>query len=148
MANSIEGRYPFLDHRVVEFAARLAPNMKMKVLDQKHLLKMAAGTLIPPSIRRRHKQPYRAPEGKSFFGPAGCYIHDLLAPARLQRDGIFQAEAVSALLRKFSSGHASSTRDNMALVAILSTQVLIDQLIRPQAVIAGSDRDPALPGAA
>ena len=41
MAHSVEGRYPFLDHRVVEFAAKLPSNVKMKVLDQKHLLKRA-----------------------------------------------------------------------------------------------------------
>lgn len=147
MANSIEGRYPFLDYRVVEFATKLSPNMKMKVLDQKHLLKKAAGDLIPASIRKRHKQPYRAPEGKTFFGPAGSYIHDLLSPARIQEDGIFHAGAVTALLRKFSSGAVSSARDNMALVAILSTQVLIDQLLR-QSVVGGTDRNPALAGAA
>lgn len=127
MAHGIEGRYPFLDHRVMAFAAKLPPNLKMKVLDEKHLLKMSAAGLIPESIRKRHKQPYRAPDGKSFLGPAGSYMYDLLSPAVIRRHGIFNPQSVVALLAKFQSGHASGARDNMALVAILSTQLLLEQ---------------------
>src|SRR5262249_44304712 len=47
MAHSIEGRYPFLDHRVVQFAASLPPKLKMKVLDEKYLLKKAVNGLVP-----------------------------------------------------------------------------------------------------
>jgi asparagine synthase (glutamine-hydrolysing) len=127
MAHAVEGRYPFLDHRVVEFAAKLPPNLKMKVLDQKHLLKQAAAGLIPESIRRRHKQPYRAPDGKSFFGSAGSYVEDLLSPGAIRRGGIFNEQAVTSLLGKFKAGRASGIRDNMALVSILSTQLLREQ---------------------
>src|SRR5574341_651845 len=74
MAHAVEGRYPFLDHRVVEFAAKLPIKLKMKVLDQKHLLTQAVKGLIPESIRTRHKQPYRAPDGRSFFGHNGSYV--------------------------------------------------------------------------
>ena len=69
MAHSVEGRYPFLDYRVVEFVAKLPPNLKMKVLNQKHLLKRAFAGLIPESITHRPKQPYRAPEGRVFLAP-------------------------------------------------------------------------------
>ncbi len=134
MANSIEGRYPFLDYRVVQFAAKLPPRLKMKVLDQKHLLKKAANGLIPQSIQKRHKQPYRAPDGKSFFGSAGSYIHDMLSPDRVQRDGIFHPQAVAALLGKFRDGRASSVKDNMALIGILSTQILLDEFMNRRSV--------------
>jgi asparagine synthase (glutamine-hydrolysing) len=146
MANSVEWRYPFLDYRFIEFSAKLTPNLKMKVLDQKHLLKRAAGGLIPPSIQKRHKQPYRAPEGKSFFGATGSYIQEMLSPDRIQRDGVFQPQAVSALLAKFSSGRASSTRDNMALVSILSTEILIDQFIRQQPALGPANEITMLTG--
>jgi len=129
MAHSVEGRYPFLDHRVVEFAAKLPPRLKMKVLDQKHLLKRAATGLIPESIRQRHKQPYRAPEGRSFLGPKGQYIEEMLSPENIRRDGIFDPHAVAALLNKFMCGNATSTRDNMALVGILSTEILLERFI-------------------
>src|SRR5208337_4832697 len=102
MAHSVEGRYPFLDYRVVEFAAKLSPNLKMKVLDQKHLLKLASDGLIPASIRGRPKQPYRAPDGKSFFTSVMQeYASELLSARALRQNGIFDASAVSALVSKF-----------------------------------------------
>jgi asparagine synthase (glutamine-hydrolysing) len=129
MAHGVEGRYPFLDHRVVEFAAALPPTLKMKVLDQKHLLKQAARGLIPESIRKRPKQPYRAPDGKSFAGPAGGYVSTMLSPEKIRQGGIFHPQTVGALLSKFKSGRATSTGDNMALVGIVSTEVLLDRFI-------------------
>ncbi|MGC2794563.1 MAG: asparagine synthase C-terminal domain-containing protein, partial [Candidatus Sulfotelmatobacter sp.] len=130
MAHSVEGRYPFLDYRVVEFAAKLPPNLKMKVLDQKHLLKRAVDGLIPQAIVRRPKQPYRAPDGKSFFGATPVdYVEELLSPTAIQKNGLFDARAVTALVSKFKSGRASGVKDNMAVVGVLSTQLLVDQFI-------------------
>jgi asparagine synthase (glutamine-hydrolysing) len=130
MAHSVEGRYPFLDHRVVEFAAKLPSNLKMKVLDQKHLLKRAFAGLIPESITRRPKQPYRAPDGKCFFGAAPVdYAEELLSPSAIRRSGIFDALAVTALVNKFKNRRARSVKDNMAMVGVLSTQLLVHQFI-------------------
>ena len=130
MAHSVEGRYPFLDYRVVEFAAKLPPNLKMKVLDQKHLLKRAVGGLIPESIVRRPKQPYRAPDGKCFFGAnAEDYVGELLSPDAVRQNGIFDAGAVAILASKFRSGRTTSVKDNMAMVGVLSTQLLVQQFI-------------------
>jgi asparagine synthase (glutamine-hydrolysing) len=126
MAHSVEGRYPFLDHRVVEFASKLSPALKMKVLDQKYLLKRAVGGMIPERIRTRYKQPYRAPDGKSFFrAPDGCL--DMLSDDRVRNRGIFDPKAVSALVKKFASGRETSVKDNMAFVGILSTEILLDR---------------------
>jgi asparagine synthase (glutamine-hydrolysing) len=131
MAHAVEGRYPFLDHRVVAFAARLPVGLKMKVLDQKYLLKQAVRGLIPESIRTRQKQPYRAPDGVSFFaGKKDTYAADLLSTARISRDGIFDPKATEALVTKFRSARETSMKDNMALMGILSTTVLIDRFMR------------------
>jgi asparagine synthase (glutamine-hydrolysing) len=133
MAHSVEGRYPFLDHRVVDFASKLPPNLKMKVLDEKYLLKRATAGRIPSSITKRSKQPYRAPDGKCFFGPhAPDYVEELLSDAALRRTGIFDAHAVTTLVNKFKAGRASSTRDNMALIGILSTQLLLHEFSSQQ----------------
>jgi len=142
MAHSVEARYPFLDYRVIEFAARLAPTLKMKVLDQKHLLKQASRGLIPDSIRKRPKQPYRAPEGNSFFTPSQRYVEQLLSPERIQEDGIFNPQAVQALVTKFKNGRASSTKDNMSLVSVLSTQILADQFLSSSGKGSHTDRRP------
>jgi asparagine synthase (glutamine-hydrolysing) len=130
MAHSVEGRFPFLDHRVVEFAARLPVSLKMKVLNEKYLLKRCAAGLIPASIAKRHKQPYRAPEACSFLQPAAReYLGALLSPEQIRRDGIFDASAVAMLQAKFQKGAAIGIKDNMGLVGVLSTQLLIHQFI-------------------
>lgn len=130
MAHSVECRHPFLDPRVVAFASELPSTLKMKVLNEKYLLKQTARGLIPASIRTRAKQPYRAPGGAAFFGSRrDDYVDDLLSPSRVKRDGIFRPEAVSALVKKFDQGKATSAKDDMALVGILSTQLLVDRFI-------------------
>jgi asparagine synthase (glutamine-hydrolysing) len=130
MAHSVEGRYPFLDYRMVEFAAKLPAKLKMKVLDQKHLLKQAFSGSIPDSIARRPKQPYRAPDGKCFFGTSAAdYAEELLSPEAIRQNGIFNAQAVTGLVQKFKNGRASSVKDNMAMVGVLSTQLLVHQFI-------------------
>ena len=129
MAHSVEGRYPFLDYRVVEFAAKLPPHLKMKVLDQKHLLKRAASGLVPQSILKRPKQPYRAPDGASFFSNRTDYAEDMLSEDCVKDFGVFDARSVTALTAKFKNGRASGVKDNMALVGVLSTQLLLDQFV-------------------
>ncbi len=131
MAHSVEARFPFLDHRVVEFAAGIPPRLKMRVLNEKYLLKRCAAGLVPPSVRERPKQPYRAPEGKCFFGGARLeYVEELLSPERIAHDGIFNPVTVNKLVAKFRDGRAVGIKDNMALVGVLSTQLVADQFVR------------------
>jgi asparagine synthase (glutamine-hydrolysing) len=128
MAHSVEGRFPFLDHRVVDFASKLPSEMKMKVLNEKFLLKRAARNLIPESIRLRSKQPYRAPEANCFFRPKRAeYLDDLLSPKRIEQQGLFHPQAVARLIHKFETGAAIGTKDNMALVGIVSTALLQEE---------------------
>ncbi|WP_109484754.1 asparagine synthase (glutamine-hydrolyzing) [Occallatibacter savannae] len=128
MAHGVEGRFPFLDHRVVDFAAKLPPNLKMKGLREKYLLKRACAEDVPASILKRTKQPYRAPDGKCFFGAdAPEYVEQCLSHRAVRDGGVFDANAVGVLKAKFQSGRQVSTRDNMALVGVLSTQLLLNQ---------------------
>ena len=130
MAHSVEGRFPFLDYRVTEFASRLPARLRMKVLDEKYLLKRAARGLVPETILRRFKQPYRAPEAASFFGPnQPDYLRELLSEESIARADLFQPRAVAQLVRKFENGTAIGVKDNMALVGILSTQLLVQRFI-------------------
>jgi asparagine synthase (glutamine-hydrolysing) len=134
MANSVEGRYPFLDYRVVEFCTRLPAHLKMKVLNEKYLLKRTFRNLIPEAITRRHKQPYRAPDAASFFDPEiggerEEYVRDLLSPERIERDGIFDSREVAKVVEKARRGQTTGFLTNAALVGIISTQLLVDQFI-------------------
>jgi asparagine synthase (glutamine-hydrolysing) len=130
MASSVEGRFPFLDHRVIEFANRLPPKLKMKALNEKYLLKKAMGGYVPDAIVNRHKQPYRAPDIPSFFsGAPPAYVEEALSESALVRSGLFDAKRVQMLVKKIRLGRAIGYKDNMALVGILSTQVWHDLYI-------------------
>lgn len=135
MAASIEARFPFLDHRVIEFACRLPPRLKLRGLYEKVLLKRAFGRELPASITRRSKQPYRAPDSACFFehGAARPWVADLLAPSSLERAGLFEPAAVAKLLEKCRAGRAVGFGDNMAFVGILSTTLLQRQHIEGSA---------------
>jgi asparagine synthase (glutamine-hydrolysing) len=134
MAHSVEGRFPFLDPDVVEFANALPASYKLHVLDEKHILKRAARGLVPQAILERPKQPYRAPDALSFVGPdTPGYVDDLLSPAAVRAASLFRPEAVAGLLAKCraKAGEGQfSNADNMAFVGVLSSQLLWDRLIR------------------
>jgi asparagine synthase (glutamine-hydrolysing) len=132
MGNSVEGRFPFLDYRVIEFASSLPPQLKMKVLNEKYLLKRAVAGLVPDTIRRRKKQPYRAPDSASFMTAQNHligYASELLSSRALGDSGMFNSDAVARLVTKARQGQIAGAKDNMALVGILSTQLLVDQFI-------------------
>jgi asparagine synthase (glutamine-hydrolysing) len=124
MANSVEGRFPFLDHRVIEFANQLHPNLKMKVLNEKYILKQAMQKELPETILKRYKQPYRAPDIPAFLnGDFRDYVQDMMAPETVRRYGYFDDKKVAMLMRKILAGRSIGYKDNMAFVGILSTQV-------------------------
>ena len=125
MASGVECRFPYLDHRLIEFAAQLPPRLKMKVLREKYLLKELARGYLPAEIVNRHKQPYRAPDIAAFFnqGVASDYVNELLSPNTLKEYGYFDPAKVGRLLEKIRQGRVIGQKDNMAFVSVLSTQV-------------------------
>ncbi len=130
MGNSVEGRYPFLDHRVVEFAFRVPPRFRLNGLEEKFILKQAAQNVIPRELIERPKQPYRAPISRCFWGDRPLeYVAELLSETAIRQAGYFDPVKVSRLAAKCrqQKGDLLSERENMALVGILSTQ-LVDHL--------------------
>ena len=124
MANSVEGRFPFLDHRVIEFANKLHPKFKMRALNEKYLLKKAMWDDLPQNIVKRFKQPYRAPNIPAFFGTKkNEQLMHLLSKEKISEFGYFDSKKVKQLLRKIEKGRAIGNKDNMALIGILSTQI-------------------------
>ncbi|MBN2294335.1 MAG: asparagine synthase C-terminal domain-containing protein, partial [Pirellulales bacterium] len=131
MANSVEGRFPFLDHNVVEFCAELAPRLKLNGLNEKFILKKAVADLLPESIWRRSKQPYRAPIHASFFpdGKLLDWVADVLSPASIASAGFFDPRSVAGLVQKVTRGGSLGETDNMALAGVLSTQLINQRFV-------------------
>ena len=134
MAHSVEGRFPFLDPNVVRLANSLPDEYKLRVLDEKHVLKRAGEGLVPRSILARKKQPYRAPDALSFLASgAPGWIAEVLSEPAIADCGVFDPDLVRQLWQKCRArgGEAQlSNTDNMAVVGVLSTQLLHDQLVR------------------
>ena len=127
MGHSVEGRFPYLDHRVVEFACRVPPKYRLNGLKEKFILRESAKDLIPPELAQRPKQPYRAPISRCFLGDdSPDYVEELLSERAIRETGYFHPSRVAMLLQKCrrQEGHLLSERENMALIGILSTQLL------------------------
>ena len=128
MANSVEGRFPFLDRRLAALAESLPPEHKLRVLNEKFVLKRAAAGLVPDSILSRTKQPYRAPDALSFAtDTAAEWIEEVAGSRALEAAGVFEPTAARRLIQKCRARAAAgqfSNADNMGVVAVLSTQLV------------------------
>jgi len=125
MAHSVEGRYPFLDPRVVDFSLGLPAYFKMQGLREKAVLKRAMQGLLPAETINRYKQPYRAPIRTVFFGEdSPKYVAECLSPQKLKEGGYFNPKTVSALGAKCGGSGRVSETEEMALAGILSVQLL------------------------
>ena len=129
MANSVELRLPFLDYRVIDFAARMPAKWKIRGLREKYILKKAFQGRVPDSILKRPKQPYRAPISQAFFN--GNNPDNLINPERLGKSGLFNHQKVMNLFGKYQNQAQArpSEVQNMAVVGILSTQLLYEQFV-------------------
>jgi asparagine synthase (glutamine-hydrolysing) len=130
MANSVEGRYPFLDYRVIEFCNMLPADLKLNSLNEKFLLKKLMLNKIPDSIIKRSKQAYRAPVKSAFFlNKPPSYIKEILAPDFFRKAGIFDYNSISVLLQKIEKTGNSSEVEDMVLASLISTHLLYMQFI-------------------
>ncbi len=132
MGSGVEGRFPFLDHRVAEFAARLPSRLRLRGLQEKYLLRKAVGGMLPVGIAKRTKRPYRAPLLRPFLqAGAPDWVTAMLDPANVAASGLFDAQQVGALAakaaRRLESGNSEA--DEMALTGVLSTLLLKQQLV-------------------
>jgi asparagine synthase (glutamine-hydrolysing) len=121
---------------VIEFASRLHPEMKIRGLNEKFILKRAMRGLLPSSVLDRVKQPYRSPDATSFLGGPDlpAYVRELLSPECLRSRGYFDPNAVTKLVEKCRAGRGIGFADNMALTGILSTMLLDETFIRGRTV--------------
>ena len=130
LAHGVEARYPFLDPRVFEFAARLPTGSRLRGLREKAILRRWARAVVPPVVQQRAKQPYRAPDVPAFFTDRQpAYVSELLDAPSIARTGLFEPAAVQGLVRRCRAGNAVGFRESQALVGILSTELWHRQFI-------------------
>ncbi len=143
MANSVEGRYPFLDRRVQELLAKVPPKFKTRWNTDKLLLRRAMANRLPAEVIKRRKKPFLAPFGTPFVGETATeLIRDLLSPRMLKEYGYFDPRKVASITAsveamdarpaptkavdplKFNRTTLTDTLHGMAMAFVVSTQIL------------------------
>ena len=104
MAHSLEARSPFLDHRVIEFAASLPAELKLKGRETKHLLKHTLGDFLPREILFRKKMGFGVPIDRWLRRELKEMAHDMLLDKTAAGRGYFNTAAVQTLLSEHLSG--------------------------------------------
>ena len=143
MRHSVEGRFPYLDHRVAEVAARLPSRLRLLGLREKIGLRKVAAKLVPHEIHARKKWPYRAPiAGPLITTKQGRALLELLEPSHVDAVGLFDSRAVSALAAKVVQQEAGkvSEVDEMALMGAVSAMLLHELYVAGR-----SSNGPAVP---
>ena len=102
LANSVEGRYPFLDINLIEFCREIPPDLKLNHFNEKYILKKTAEGLVPPEIINREKFGFRAPGSPYLLQQGIEWINDLLSYERIKRQGYFNPDVVERLKAQYS----------------------------------------------
>ncbi len=141
MGHSVEGRFPFLDYRIIEFASSIPPQYKLNLLNEKYILKKAFAELIPSEVLNRAKKPYRAPISPCFSESTNNLSSLMLCDDALECSGLFDIDSVRLLRQKAnSSATGLSEVDEMTVAAIVSTQLLYHHFITELVPSLGSDK--------
>ncbi len=110
MAASIESRVPFLDHKLVEFAAALPTSMKLRGLQTKYILRRAMRGRLPAQILSRKKMGFPVPVGKWLRGRFTHIVDEYVLGDRARERGVFEGEYVSELVRRHKAGEDHTER--------------------------------------
>ncbi|HKO45973.1 MAG TPA: asparagine synthase (glutamine-hydrolyzing) [Pyrinomonadaceae bacterium] len=110
MAASIESRVPFLDHKLVEFTARLPERMKIRGGITKFILRESMKGILPDSILKRPKMGFPVPVGAWFRGPFKNVIDEYVLSDRALERGIFDPAFVRSLVKRHDAGQDHSER--------------------------------------
>lgn len=127
MATSLEGRLPFLDHRLVELAFQIPSALKIRGFATKQILKQAVADLIPAEVLRRPKHGFAVPTDPWFRGELSGYAREILLDERTRQRGWFNLAVVERLWNEHRAGrHAWDTQLWLLLVFELWQRVTID----------------------
>ena len=136
-AHGVEGRFPYLDHHVIEFLAGMPESFRLRGLQDKAILREAFREDLPAGICERPKFAFRAPELSVFLADPDGMVAEHLDPAEVAEAGVFDPAAVAKFRQRLARTPTErySTRDNLAFVQLLSTQLLHAQFVRNFAIV-------------
>lgn len=129
MANSVEIRVPFLDHRLIELMSKVNPEFKINGLNEKFILKEVLKEKLPLSILKRQKNPYRAPIKDGLINADSELVKRYLSESKLKKYGLFDVNKVELFLKKICKVDRISEIDGMTLIGLISTEIIYDKFI-------------------
>ena len=130
MANSVELRVPFLDHEVLEFAAQLPRNQKVRGLQMKYLLKKSLRKRVPDPILKRRKAGFPVPYEKWLRTDLKCFVNDVLRDQKSSNRGYFEARALGDLLDRNAAGVGNSKEVFSFLILELWHRIFVDHQVQ------------------
>jgi asparagine synthase (glutamine-hydrolysing) len=129
MAHGVEGRFPFLDHHLFDFAAALPTGSRLCGLKDKEILRRWSSKILAPTLKQGRKKPYRFDAPRLFGENAPEWVSDHLTPDALRRVGVFSPTEVGGLVRRYRGRLDTGFLDEQALIGVLSTQLWHQQFI-------------------
>lgn len=118
MANSLESRSPFLDHKLIEFSAGIPAHLKLKGLTPKYILKKSLKGFLPDEILTRGKMGFGVPISRWFRDELKEYLKEILSPESIRKRGYLQPDAVQNLIQHHLSGQADHGARLWALLVL------------------------------
>ncbi|HVR99783.1 MAG TPA: asparagine synthase (glutamine-hydrolyzing) [Thermoanaerobaculia bacterium] len=133
LAHSVEGRYPFLDPDVVDFAVHMPPRLKLNDLQEKYVVKKAAEGLVPPEIIHREKFGFRSPGTPCLLQQGIEWVEDLLSYDRIREQGYFNPDVVEKLKTSYRQPgfKLNAHLQTDLLMVVLTFGILIDRFRLP-----------------
>ncbi len=120
MAHSLEARVPYLDTALVELAARLPSDVKLKGFSKKHVLKQALKNHVPAEILRGKKRGFNVPVASWLRGELRDVVADVLSPAALRRVGLFEPKVVERLITEHDAMRIDNSRPLWTLLVFMT----------------------------
>jgi asparagine synthase (glutamine-hydrolysing) len=118
MAVSLEARSPFLDHHVIEFAATLPENLKLRGLTTKYILKQTLKKLLPSENLKRSKMGFGVPVGHWFRGQMQGFLRENLLSEKFGRRGLIRPEGVRRMVELHTRGERDYTHQLWTLLML------------------------------
>jgi len=126
MVYGVEARVPFLDHEFVELCNQIPPNLKMRGLHEKHILRRALKGVLPSEILQRRKRGLSAPYWP-WQSRLPEFVIDALSKNKLQKKGYFNPQIVRHMFDQHQQGRANFGRE---LLGVLNVQLWDDHFIQ------------------